>query len=266
MQDTEIVLSDNEVHMLNALASRAREQAQSVENLLEGVELSYAQGLSALGYLCAKGLAESVVIGSEQKRVLRKIGQEYVEQGLPEQRLWHHLREEGSLTLQEINAYLPQSEAKFTIGMYLGAFQKAGYVAFSGGAITPRQQDMPASIAQLQGYLARVRATEQRDPGNPAESEAEKRKLVEDRQIAQVGYRLTAAGEVQARLVAEEAMQDKIGSVTRDMLLSGEWRGQQFRPLSVVAPPEKRLELQHPLPRFLNYLRSEIGRASCRER
>ena len=43
-----------------------------------GVELSYAQGLSALGYLCAKGLAESVVIGNEQKRVLRKVGQDYL--------------------------------------------------------------------------------------------------------------------------------------------------------------------------------------------
>ena len=265
MQDTEFVLSDHEIYMLNALASRAREQAQSVENLLEGVELGYAQGLSALGYLCAKGLAESVVIGSEQKRVLRKAGQEYLEQGLPEQRLWHHLIERGSLTLQEINAFLPQSEAKFTIGMYLGAFQKAGYVVFSGGAITPRQQDMPASIGQLQGYLAGVRETEQRDPDNPAEAEAEKRKLVEDRQIAQVGYRLTALGEVQARLVAEDAMQDKIGSVTRDMLLSGAWLGQQFRPLSVVAPPEKRLELQHPLPRFLNYLRDSLVAAGFSE-
>src|SRR5579872_1970429 len=115
MQDTEIVLSDNEIHMLNALASKAGESAQSVERLLTGVELTSAQGLSALGYLCAKGLAESAVIGSEQKRVLRKAGQDYLEQGLPEQRLWHYLIERGSLTLQGINAYLPQSEAKFTI-------------------------------------------------------------------------------------------------------------------------------------------------------
>ena len=265
MQDTEIVLSDNEIHMLNALASRAREQAQSVESLLEGVGLSYAQGLSALGYLCAKGLAQSEVIGSEQKRVLRKAGQDYLEQGLPEQRLWQHLIERGSLTLQEINAYLPPSEAKFTIGMFLGAFQKAGYVAFAGGTLTPMQQDMPASIAQLQAYLARVKEMEERDPDNPAEAEAEKRKLVEDRQLSLVGYRLTAAGEAQARLLAEEATQDKIGSVTRDMLLSGAWRGRQFRPLSVVAPPEKRLELQHPLPRFLKYLRSALVAAGFSE-
>ncbi len=265
MHDIEIVLSDNEVHMLTALASRAGEQAQPVESLLEGVELNYAQGLSALGYLCAKGLAESVVTGSEQKRVLKKAGQDYVEQGLPEQRLWHHLHERGSLTLQEINAYLPQSEAKFTIGIYLGAFQKAGYVAFTGGKITPLQQEMPASIAQLQGYLARVRETEQRDAGNPAEEEAEKRKLVENRQISRVGYRLTALGVAQARLFADDAMQDAIGSVTRDMLLSGAWRGRQFRPLSVVAPPEKRLELQHPLPRFLRYLRDSLVAAGFSE-
>ncbi|HEU0000008.1 MAG TPA: hypothetical protein VFQ36_03870 [Ktedonobacteraceae bacterium] len=265
MQDTEIVLSDNEIPMLNALASKAREQAQSVESLLEGVELSYAQGLSALGYLCAKGLAESVVIGSEQKHVLRKAGQDYLEQGLPEQRLWQHLLDKGALTLPEINEYLPPSEAKFTIGMYLGAFQKAGYVTFSNGKITPEQQDMPASIAQLQAYLAHVKETEQRGPRNPAETEAEKRKLVEDRQVSQIGYRLTAAGETQASLLAEDAMQDRIGSVTRDLLLSGAWRERQFRPLSVVAPPEKRLELQHPLPRFLSYLRHSMVAAGFSE-
>ena len=265
MQNTEIVLSDNEIHMLKALASRARERALAVESLLEGTGLSYAQGLSALGYLCAKGLAQSEVIGTEQKRVLRKAGQEYLEQGLPEQRLWRYLLERGALTLQEINAYLPQSEAKFTIGMYLGAFQKAGYVAFNSGTLTPRQQEMPTSIAQLQAYLARVKETEQRDPGNPAEAEAEKRKLVEDRQISLLGYRLTDAGEAQVRLIAEEEVQDRIGSVTRDMLLSGAWRGRQFRPLSVVAPPEKRLELRHPLPRFLDYLRNALVAAGFNE-
>lgn len=265
MQDNEIVLSDNEIRVLNALASKAGESAQPVESLLDGTELTYAQGLSALGYLCAKGLAESVVTGSEQKRVLRKAGQEYLEQGLPEQRLWQHLLAQGSLSLQEINEYLPQSEAKFTIGMYLGAFQKAGYVAFAAGRIVPRQQDMPASIGQLQSYLAHVRETPARDPLNPAGAEAEKRKLVEDKQIALSGYRLTALGEEQARHYAETATQNMIGSVTREMLLSGAWRERQFRPLSVVAPPEKHLELQHPLPRFLTYLRSSLVAAGFSE-
>ncbi|GAC1567081.1 MAG: phenylalanine--tRNA ligase subunit alpha [Ktedonobacteraceae bacterium] len=265
MQNNEIVLSDNEIRMLNALAREARERAQSVERLLEDTDLTYAQGLSALGYLCAKGLAENVVIGSEQKRVLRKTGQEYIEQGLPEQRLWQHLLAKGSLTLQEVNDYLPQSEAKFTIGMYLGTFQKAGYVAFSDGKITLRQQDMPASIAQLQSYLAHVKETSERDPRNPAGAEAEKRKLVEDRLITQAGYRLTTLGEQQAHINAEAAAQSMIGSVTREMLLSGEWRNRQFRPLSVVAPPEKRLELQHPLPRFLSYLRSALVAAGFSE-
>src|SRR5438270_7173710 len=170
----EIILSDNEIQMLNALASEAGKDAQSVENLLIGGELTYARGLSAIGYLCAKGLAESVEIGSEQKRVLRKLGQEYEEQGLPEKRLWQHLLEKGSLSLQEVNQWLPQSEAKFTIGMFLGAFQKAGYIAFANGKITPRQQDMPSSITDLQRYLTRVKAISERDPGNPAGSDAEK--------------------------------------------------------------------------------------------
>ncbi len=56
-----------------------------------------------------------------------------------------------------------------------------------------------------------------------------------------------------------------VGNVTREMLLSGEWRGRQFRPLSVMAPPEIRLELQHPLPRFLTYLRRSLVAAGFRE-
>src|SRR5260370_13844033 len=60
-------------------------------------------------------------------------------------------------------------------------------------------------------------------------------------------------------------MQSMVGDVTREMLLSGEWRTRQFRPLSVVAPPEIRLELQHPLPRFLTYLRRSLVSAGLHE-
>lgn len=265
MEDTDIVLSDNEIHMLNALASKAGATAAPVEALIEGRQLSYAQGLSAIGYLCAKGLAEPVEIGTEQKRVLRKPGQEYVENGLPEQRLWQHLVAKGSLTLQEVNEFLPQSAARFTIGLFLGAFQKAGYTSFKDGRLTPRQQEMPAPIESLQRYLTHVKETSSRDQQNPAEAEAEKRKLVEDKQISIPGYRLTSLGQQQARLYAEAETQSMIGSVTREMLLSGSWRGKQFRPLSVVAPPAIRLELQHPLPRFITYLRRSLVAAGFRE-
>ncbi len=111
MEENDVVLSDHEIAMLGALgalAAVAGEEAQPVERLLDGRALSYAQGLSAIGYLCAKGLAESVEIGAETKLVLRKLGQEYEEQGLPEQRLWQHLQEKGALTLPEVNAFLPQ--------------------------------------------------------------------------------------------------------------------------------------------------------------
>src|SRR5437879_13890434 len=53
-------------------------------------------------------------------------------------------------------------------------------------------------------------------------------------------------------------MQPMVSNITREMLMNGEWRNKQFRPLSVVAPPEIRLELQHPLPRFLTYLRRSL--------
>ena len=266
MQNQEdIVLSDNEIHMLNALAQRAGETALPVETLIEGRQLTYSQGLSAIGYLCAKGLAESAEIGTEHRWVLRKLGQEYEEIGLPEKRLWEHLVSTGSLTLQQVNEFLPSSEAKFTIGMYLGPFQKAGLIAFSNGKITPLQHAFPAPIDNLQRYLTRVKETSERDSQNPAEEEANKRKLVEDKPIIILGYRLTGPGQQHARLYADAQVQSMVGTITREMLMSGEWRDKQFRPLSVVAPPEIRLELQHPLPRFLTYLRRSLVAAGFQE-
>jgi phenylalanyl-tRNA synthetase alpha chain len=265
MQDEDLILSDNEILMLNALAARAIETALPVEELIEGGQLTYSQGLSAIGYLCAKGLAEAVEIGTEQKCVLRKPGQEYEEIGLPEKRLWQHLLETGSLSLKDVNDFLPPSEAKFTIGMFLGTFQKAGLIAFSNGKITPLQQELPTSISNLQRYLTHVKETSTRDPHNPAEEEANRRKLVEDKLIIIPGYRLTSLGQQHAPLYAGSGMQSMVGNITHEILLNGEWRGRQFRPLSVVAPPEIRLELQHPLPRFLTYLRRSLVAAGFRE-
>lgn len=265
MQDQDIVLSDNEIQMLGALAEKASGRALPVGELIENRQLTYAQGLSAIGYLCAKGLAEPVEIGVEQKCVLRKPGQEYEENGLPEKRLWQHLVSTGSLTLKEINDFLPQSEAKFTIGMFLGAYQKAGLVAFAQGKITPLQQALPESISNLQRYLTHVKETSARDAQNPAAEEANKRKLVEDKPVIILGYRLTDLGQQHAHLYAGAETQSMVGNITREMLLSGAWRNRQFRPLSVVAPPEIRLELQHPLPRFLTYLRRSLASAGFRE-
>ena len=237
----------------------------SVENLIEGGQLTYSQGLSAIGYLCAKGLAETVEVGIEHTWILRKLGQEYEEIGLPEKRLWEHLVSTGSLSLQQVNDLLPPSEAKFTIGMYLGAFQKSGLIAFSNGKITPLQQALPASINNLQRYLIHVKETSERDPQNSAEDEAIKRKLVEDKPIVILGYRLTNLGQQQALLYTDIHIQSMVNNITREMLLNGEWRNKQFRPLSVVAPPEIRLELQHPLPRFLTYLRRSLVSAGFKE-
>ena len=260
-----IVLSDNEIHMLNALSERTKETALPVEALIEGKQLTHSQGLSAIGYLCAKGLAETVEIGTEHKWILRKLGQEYEEIGLPEKHLWEHLISTGTLTLQQVNEFLPPSEAKFTIGMYLNTFKKSGLIAFSDGKITSLQQALPTPIENLQRYLTHVKETSEHDLQNLAEEEAIKRKLVEDKTIILPGYRLTNLGQQQALLYTDARMQSMVSNITREMLMNGEWRNKQFRPLSVVAPPEIRLELQHPLPRFLTYLRRSLVAAGFHE-
>src|SRR6266480_3308736 len=201
--EQDIVLSENEIHMLKFLSDRDKEAALAVEDLIEGKQLTHSQGLSAIGYLCAKGLAEPVEIGTEHKWILRKLGQEYEEIGLPEKRLWEHLVSTGSITLQQVNEFLPSSEAKFTIGMYLGTFQKAGLIAFSNGKITPMQQALPVTIDNLQRYLTHVKETLEGDPQNPSEEEANKRKLVEDKPTILLGYRLTNLGQQYARLYTD---------------------------------------------------------------
>src|SRR5207248_10380367 len=115
-------------------------------------------------------------------------------------------------TLEEVNDFLPPSEAKFTIGMFLGAFQKAGLVAFSNGKITLLQQALPVSIDNLQRYLTHVKETSARDPHNPAEEEASRRKLVEDKPETILGYHLTSLGQQHARLYEGIEMQSMVGN------------------------------------------------------
>lgn len=257
----DIVLSDNEIQVLQALAKMPGEAPVPIEDLLSEGHLSYAQALSATGYLCAKGLAESSEIGTEQKCVLKKLGQVYEMEGLPEQRLWQRLGRAGSLTFQEVNDLLPPSEAKFTIGL----FQRFGLITISQGRITAQKQDLPESIDNLHRYLRHVKETSAGEPENPAEAEALKRQLVEYKPLKIFGYRLTPLGKQQANLYTQAELQPMVGDVTRDMLFSGEWRKKEFRSLSVLAPPEIRLELQHPLPRFITYLRRSLAYAGFSE-
>jgi Phenylalanyl tRNA synthetase beta chain CLM domain len=86
----DIVVNDDEIHMFNALAGRASEIALPAEDFIVDMQLTYSQGLSAIGYLSAKGLAEPVEIGLEEKCMLRKLGQEYEGAVLPVKSLGQH--------------------------------------------------------------------------------------------------------------------------------------------------------------------------------
>src|SRR5260370_19177002 len=139
--------------------------------------------------------------------------------------------------------------------MFLDMIQKAGLIAFSNGKITPLQQTLPVSIENLQHYLTHVKETSARDPHNAADEEANKRKLVEEKPITILGYRLTSLGKQQASLYAGPDRQSMADISTREMPLSGEGRSGEVRPLAPAARPERRLHLEQPRRRFAAYLR-----------
>src|SRR5260370_36865140 len=114
--------------------------------------------------------------------------------------------------------------------MFLGMFQKAGLIAFSNGKITPLQQTLPVSIENLHHYLTHVKETSARDPHNPADEEANKRKLVEEKPITILAYRLTSLGKQQASLYAGAETQSMVGTITSQLRLSAQCRNREIRP------------------------------------
>ena len=218
------MLHQIEAKMLSALSGRmpAEELSQKSGVPLSSV-LSFSQSLKEKGYI-------SIGQTEERKLSLTSEGQGYSAKGLPEQ-LVHRAAQQGafisSLTQAERAVGLPWAS-------------RNGWVKIEGGRLISL---CPPEPYFLQEALSKISRHEGVDDSSL--SILIKRKLVSQTSVkttfiepTAVQPEETAAPSSAAGSTPAAAAPAEINSLTRDMLLSGSFKGATFRPYDVTAPAE----------------------------
>ncbi|MFA6328785.1 MAG: phenylalanine--tRNA ligase subunit alpha [Candidatus Micrarchaeia archaeon] len=236
------MLHQIEAKMLSALSGRmSAEELSQKAGLPVSSVLSFSQSLKEKGY---------VSIGqTEEKRLsLTPEGQGYAAKGLPEQSV--HLKAQSGAPISSL------SPAERAVGLPWAS--RNGWVKIEGGALSSMCSPEPYFLQEALSKISRH---------EPADGEALsillKRKLVSQASVKTTYLEPTALSPEEPASAGNAAAESgavapqEINSLTRDMLLSGSWKGAAFRPYDVSAPSE----IPSPAKRHaISRLRQRIGR------
>ena len=207
------MLHQAESKILAALSGRmsAGEVAQKA-GIPEGSVLSFAQSLKERGYITVSETVEDRWLPTPE-------GEKYLQGHFPEE---HVFAAAGAS--QAVSGLSQEDRA---VGLSWAV--KNGWVKVADGNL---QQNPNAQIGSYQPRLD-LRAVK-----NGQEIPPEGRALLEKRRLVTKTSRKTVYLEPTAVKPDEAASEDEVNILTRDMLLSGSWKGKLFRGYDVSAPAE----------------------------
>ncbi len=241
----EISLSRGEIELLEELYSRGGRAR------LDDLKLAKSKAAAWANLLKDKGL---LTIRERRKRylTLSDRGRKHLEEGLPEEKLIRLLRERGGkASLEELRSYLAGEE----FNVALGEGQKKGLIRL--------EKSEKGTFALLVGREVPERSILERISSTPLEESEvnhtvlkslRKRGLVEVVERTEVELELTDLG----RQAAEGRIKvvEEVGKLTRDLILTGEWRKRRLKAYDVKAsPPVTYPGKPHPYVHFLEEVR-----------
>lgn len=241
-------LSDNEVRVLSFLVHLPEDKKKIQESEMKIEGLGDREVSSAISWLETKGLITVDKIKTVHYD-LGEEGEEYLYEGLPEEKLFNTLSKRGKVTIREVTEEFGEKQAK--IGMTqlakLGIKPQKGELEF---------KEIPG-IKEL--FLKRKKFLESLKKGEaPEETEVlehfKKREGViqEKRQL----LRIVKANKEGMEYIATHKEEEKIGELTSEIILSGEWKNKAFRKYDLNAFVEPLTGASmHPLTYLINKVR-----------
>lgn len=192
--------------------------------------LSLSQSLKEKGYVEIEQAEEVAVEASPE-------GLAYARQGLPEQAVHAAAKRQAPLS----------SLSKVELSVGLAWATKNGWVKVEGGKLKSLCE---AGDYPLHAALRSI--AEGKGAGEKEISILEKRKLVSKAKIKRIYLSPTSLLKE-----GKEAAEESISSLTRELLLSGGWKGKSFKPYDISAKTEKTYPAKaHPISR----LKERIGK------
>ncbi|AKA49029.1 phenylalanyl-tRNA synthetase subunit alpha [uncultured archaeon] len=223
-------ISRNEERVLRHLLSTkdkgfVREQSLEIESLSDR-EIS-----SAVSWLDSKGLIElQKETGSRIQ--LSNEGEEFLEKGLPEERLFLVLQEEGKLPVRKCMDILGPSEGKIALAQLsrFGIRPKAGEISISDPDAIKKE------IGRRKKFLVSLREGEKDLPEDLVDHFRKRENVISVRAVTTRLVKISKDGEEYLSTHAEE---ERIDFLTPDMIVSRSWKGKRFRSYDLNTPVEK---------------------------
>ena len=222
----------------------------SHEDIMDELGYKVGQCNQAFSWLEAKGLLKEV---SRRKRTLYELteyGVRIGKEGLPAERIFSYLKENGAHTLPEISEVLSleQSDVGSAFGLLSGGKSVRLNEERKAECIS---SELPGQVKGQRALLDKAKESHLLDEAELTQDEkktisqmAKKRgalsspfKLVEKEEI--VYEMLPEADEVKKELEKAHITGEEFGLLTPEMLLSGSWKNGTFRPYGVDAPTSR---------------------------
>ncbi|MFP3074460.1 MAG: phenylalanine--tRNA ligase subunit alpha [Caldivirga sp.] len=191
---------------------------------------------------------------------LTSLGEAYLKNGLPEERLLSHLRSIGGRAkVGELARLTGLSDEEFAAA--LGRLRRLNAISLTGDSVTLTgvEEGLRAYVNELKGLLASIRG-EVEYPGELPSivEEARRRGLVKVRQVRRVLASPTQ-GLMELYRLGELSSARVITSLTSADLASGAWRGGVFKEFDLtVEVPLRPIRRRHPFTQFLDHVRDEL--------
>ena len=258
------------LHPLEIRMLRLTMDTLTVEGVINELSFNTGQCNQAFSWLSAKNL---IVEKERTARVfyeLTELGVAYQKSGTPDENMITLLKDKGSKTMPEIAAALNLENKD--VGSAFGQLSKEGILKMGEGktvsaagtmisdriSITRTLLDKGAegileeSVLSADEKMTIKRISKKRGAsGSPF-------KIIEREDVV---YTHTSSGkEIREHLIKEGVTGEEIGSVTPELLSSGEWKNKSFRGYNLNTPPARvLLGRRNPYSEYLQWVKDKLA-------
>ncbi len=243
----------------------------TAESIMSSLSYKLGQCNQAFSWLSAKSYIREIKRTPKVFYEITELGKEYLSKGIPEVRIVELLKKEGPKRMPEIASELGLENKD--VGSAFGQLSREGVLSMDDQKrVSVVSEKLPERIRILEDLLKKAGSAEMLDESELSGDElkvikanSKKRgasgapfKVIEREDVV---YSLTEEGKkVKAYLIDEGVTGEEIGSLTPEMLASGEWKGKNFREYNINTPANRvLLGRRNPYGEYLQWVKDKLS-------